>query len=56
MATVVLVVKGDTTNLEADTPQVGLETVFLQVALRMTEVADTDEGTVCHCVSLAFAP
>jgi len=54
MAATVFVIEGDATNLKADAPRMQLETVFLQMAACMAQVADVDEGTVGHC--MAFAP
>ena len=56
MAAAMLVVEGDVTDLETDTPRVGLETVLLQVAACATQVANADEGAISDSVTFAFAP
>ena len=56
MAVVVSVVQGDAANLEADTTRMGLEAVLLQVSPSVAQVADAQESTILHLVTLAFAP
>jgi len=48
--------QGDATDLEADATRVGLETVLLEVAPGVAEVADAEKGTIFHLMPLSLAP
>jgi len=52
----VFVGKGDTTDLEADAAGMQLETVFLEMAASMTEVANTDEHAMLHFMPCVLTP